>query len=135
MMSKTKAVLPLLIVTMLTVTGMAFAQEEVQVDPVDIEFQFTAAEIAIVLIGVFAGLTTAYLGYRKKQREKPDTKFSITTFLDRVIIAVIASVPLAIGSATDLVTLNMFTLVLIYLAALGTSELTLQLSAIRGTKK
>lgn len=111
--------------------GSAFAQD-LPDEAIDVAFNFTAAEAAILIIGILGGLTTAYLGYRKAKRADENLTFNITKFLDRVIISVIASVGLAITSATGIVELNLVTMFLIFTSSLGTSELVLELNALRG---
>lgn len=93
----------------------------------DIPIEFSSAEGVIVLVGGLAGLTTAYLGYRKVKSSEPNAKFNITRFLDRVIVAVITSIGLAIASSTGLLELNLFTLYLIFVSALGTAELVMEI--------
>jgi len=120
----------LIVLISISFTTVAFAQENNTDTTVDIAFEFTAAESAIVLLGVLGGLTTAYNGYRKNKIKQGDSfKWDSGKFIDRVIMGVIVSVPLAIGAATDLVTLNIFTIVMIYLASLGGSELIMELRA------
>lgn len=115
-------------ITALTSAGTAYAQETPE-----IEIEFSPTQLLIVVIGVFAGLVTAYNGYRKAKIDKPDEKFDIGKFLDRVIIAIIASVPIAIGEAAGLVTLDLFGAILIFLAALGSAELVMEIRT-RNTK-
>ncbi len=124
-------------ITMLTLVsalgylGFAYAQEEeVVVTAPDIEISVN--ELVIVIVGALGGLTSAYLGYRKNHSK--GQAFEPTKFLDRVIISVIASVGLAIGSATGLVELNLFTLYMVFVASLGTAELVTELRA-KNTKK
>ena len=50
-------------------------------------------------------------------------------------MAVLASIPLALGAATDVLTLNAFTMIMIYLASLGSSELILELREKNAIKK
>ena len=56
-------------------------------------------------------------------------------FIDRVVMAVLASIPLALGAAADIVTLNAVTMIMIYLASLGSSELILELREKNAIKK
>lgn len=121
----------LALVSAISYLGFAYAQEEeVVVTAPDIEI--TGNEIAIVIVGALGGLTSSYLGYRKNHSK--GQAFEVTKFLDRVIISVIASVGLAIGSATGLVELNLFTLYMVFVASLGTAELVTELRA-KNTKK
>jgi len=103
--------------------GTAYAQSA----GIDVPIEFTGAEITVLFIGGLAGLTTAYLGYRKAKAKDNSLKFNITRFMDRVIIAVLTSVGLAIGVASDLLILNLFTMYLIFVSALGTAELVMEL--------
>jgi len=106
--------------------GIAYAQNETQVVITETDIAIGGNEIVIVLVGAFGGLTSAYLGYRKNHSATKEP-FEFTKFFDRVIMAVIASVGLAIGSATGFVELNLFTLFMIFVASLGTSELVMQI--------
>ncbi len=121
----------LALVSAISYLGFAYAQEEeVVVTGPDIEISVN--ELVIVVVGALGGLTSAYLGYRKNHSK--GQAFEVTKFLDRVIISVIASVGLAIGSATGLVELNLFTLYMVFVASLGTAELVTELRA-KNTKK
>ena len=87
-----------------------FAQEEAQD-----EFVLDANQsIIVVLVGAFAGLLTAYQGYRTT-KENWDT----LKFFDGVIMAILGSVPLAIGSAITQTQLGVFEYVMIFFASLG----------------
>jgi len=108
--------------------SLAFAQNdtiEVQLDEVPIEF--TTQEAIIVVVGALGGLTTAYLGYRKAKTEKPDMKFSVTKFFDRIIMAVIPAIGFAIAASANVLEINAFSLFMVFTASLGTSELILQI--------
>jgi len=129
-----KKIVPLAVVLLVLIPALAFAEEHLPDDTIDVEFNFTASEAVILVIGIIGGLTTAYLGYRKASRNDPALKFNITRFLDRVIIAIITSVGLAIVSATNIVELNLVTMFLIFTSTIGTSELALQANALRGAK-
>jgi len=115
-------VLPLIPIFLVT---EVVAQETIP-DP-ELPIEFSAAHAVVVLLGVFGGLTTAYLGYRKARKAKPDEKFNITKFGDRVIIAVLASIGLAIGAAVAVTELNIVTMYMIFMASIGTSEFVLQI--------
>jgi len=118
----------LLIVLIGMISGTAFAQNDTQVLPADVPFEFSASEAAIVLLGVLGGLTTAYNGYRRNKIKQGDAfKWDSGKFLDRVIMGVLVSVPLAIGAAADVIVLNIFTIVMIYLASLGGTQLIMEL--------
>jgi len=126
-------VIALTIVSAIGYFGFAYAQEE-EVVITEPDIEIGTNEIVIVLIGALGGLTSAYLGYRKNHSETK-APFEFTKFFDRVIMAVIVSVGLAIGSATDLVQLNLFTMFMIFVAALGTSELIMEIRNRNGSKK
>ena len=114
----------LILVSAIGYLGIAYAQEEeVVVTVPDIEIGGNA--IAIVIIGALGGLTSAYLGFRKNHT-KGDT-FDVTKFLDRVLMAVITSIGLAIASAANILTLDLFTMYLVFVASLGTSELVMEI--------
>jgi len=125
----------LIVLISISFTTVAFAQDNSTDTTVDIPFEFTAAEAGIVLLGVLGGLTTAYNGYRRNKIKLADSfKWDTGKFLDRVIMGVLVSVPLAIGAAADIVVLNIFTIVMIYLASLGGSQLIMELRARNATK-
>jgi len=113
----------------LFLVGSAFAQESI-----DVPIEISESELIVVIIGALGGLTTAYLGYRKARSNDPATKFDITVFADRVIIAVITSVGLAIGVATEVLVLNFFTMYLIFVSSIGTSELVMELRNRNGSR-
>ncbi len=118
---------------------MAFAQEAGTDIPLDVEIEFTDAEGVVIGLGALAGVTTAYLRMRAARAKAIEAgqewNFDATRFIDRVLMAVIASIPLALGSASNIIVLNAFTMVMIYLAALGSSELILELRNKNTTKK
>ena len=118
--------LVLLVCAGLLWSGMeAYGQEDVSIDEVPIEF--SAQEFLILGVGVLGGLTIAYLGYREAKAKDPKVTFSGTRFFDRVILAVLVSIPLAIGAAGDLVAINLFTLWMVYGTSLGTAEIIMRL--------
>ena len=119
--------LPLLVI-LLAGSQFAFAQNGNQTQGIeDVPITIGTSEALILLVGALGGLTTAYLGYRKAHSQTPDVKFSVTKFLDRVIVAVIVSIGLAIAAATNLLELNLFSLFLVFTSSLGTSELVMQI--------
>ena len=128
-----------LMVAAIAATPLAFAQENETDTTLDIPIEFTAAEGIVILLGLAAGLTTAYLRMRaaraKAIADGKEWKFDATRFIDRVVMAVLASIPLALGAAADIVTLNAFTMIMIYLASLGSSELILELREKNAIKK
>jgi len=119
----------LLVVIILTVgTQSAFAQEGNQTQALEeVPITIGTSEALILVVGALGGLTTAYLGYRKAHSQTPDVKFSTTKFLDRVIVAVIVSIGLAIAAASNLLELSLFSLFLVFTSSLGTSELVMQI--------
>jgi len=119
------------LLSILAIMPMAFAEEHEETE--EIPVSITTDQIVIVAVGIFGGLTTAYLGYRKARRKDPNLRFEITRFGDRVIISIIASLGIAVGSAADIVELTLFTMFLLYTSTIGTAELVLQLNALRGT--
>ena len=125
MIPKIKTILLLSLILM--IPAIALAQEE-EVPSEDIPISFSESHVAIVLVGSLGGLTSAYLGSRKaKAKEGEKYTFNIHRFLDRVILAVIASIGLAIAAASGFMELNIVTLFLIFVASLGTSQLALQI--------
>jgi len=114
----------LILVSAIGYLGIAYAQEEEVVVTVP-DIEIGGNEIAIVIIGALGGLTSAYLGFRKNHT-KGDT-FDVTKFLDRVLMAVITSIGLAIASAANILTLDLFTMYLVFVASLGTSELVMEI--------
>jgi len=120
-------ILPLLVV-LLVGTQFAFAQNGNQTQGIeDVPITIGTSEALILVVGALGGLTTAYLGYRKAHSQSPDVKFSTTKFLDRVIVAVIVSIGLAIAAASNLLELSLFSLFLVFTSSLGTSELVMQI--------
>jgi hypothetical protein len=124
-----------IVVAGITTSGV-FAQEEIptntQLDEIPIEF--TAQEAIIAIVGTLGGLTTAYLGYRKAKTEKPDLKFDVTKFFDRIIMAVIPAIGFAIAASAHILELNIFTLFMVFTASLGTSELIMEIRNRNGHK-
>lgn len=118
-------VVALVLVSAIGYLGIAYAQNETEVVVTEPNIEVGGNEIAIVFIGALGGLTSAYLGFRKNHT-KGDT-FDVTKFFDRVIMAVITSIGLAIASAANILVLDLFTMYLIFVSALGTSELVMEL--------
>ena len=123
----------LLVAVIAIPTALAYAQEP-DLPSGDIPISFDAAHGILIIIGVLGGLTTAYLGSRKAKANNANYSFDIHRFLDRVIIAVITSIGLAITAATGFVELNIVTIFLIFTSTVGTAELALQARA-KNTKK
>jgi len=109
----------------------AYGQEVVPTLPTnnidEIPIEFSAQEAIIIGTGFLGGLTIAYLGYREAKEKNPKLTFENTRFFDRVLLAVLVSVPLAIGSAQDLIAINFFTLWMVYGTSLGTAEVIMRL--------
>ncbi len=107
--------------------GLAYAEEH---EP---EIAFSEFQLVVIGIGALAGFVTAYNGYVKKKRSEGEGfKFDRTRFLDRVFMAVLGSIPLAVAESANIITLDLFGAWIIFAAALGTSELIME---IRGRKK
>jgi len=105
----------------------AFAEEH---EP---EIVFSEFQLVVIGIGALAGFVTAYNGYVKNKRAKgADFKFDRTAFLDRVFMAVLASIPLAVAESANVVKLDLFGAWIIFAAALGTAELIME---VRGRNK
>ena len=88
-----------------------FAQEEGTV--AGIVFS-TDQMLIVIVLGIGAGFLTAYQGYRTTKNDWDTLKF-----FDGVIMAVLGSVPLAIGSALQATQLGVFEYVMIFFASLG----------------
>ncbi|GKS67365.1 hypothetical protein YTPLAS73_09120 [Nitrosarchaeum sp.] len=91
-MQKSKMAIFVFVAVLVSGTGLAFGQEEP-------EIAFSEFQVAIIGIGVLAGFVTAYNVYRKSQNGTNPEKFNITKFLDRVFMAVIGSIPLAVAES------------------------------------
>lgn len=92
--------------------------------PGDIPIKFDESQAIIIGIGFFGGLTIAYLNWRKT---KPEVKFDGRKFLRPLIVAVLISIPLAITASTGLVELNLVTMFMVFMASIGTAELSKKL--------
>jgi len=103
----------------------AYGQEDTPIEEIPLEI--STSEVLIVGVGALGGLTIAYLGYREARAKDPKITFQGTRFIDRVILATLVSVPLAIGAASDLVVINLFTLWMVYGTSLGTAEVIMRL--------
>lgn len=111
-----------LVAVIVTGTGYAFGQEE---EP---GFAFSDFQLAVIGIGVLAGFVTAYNGYTKAKRESNET-FDITKFLDRVFMAVLGSIPLAIAESANIVVFDLFGAWIIFVSSLGTAEFIMEVRA------
>ena len=74
----------------------------------------TEQAASVLLLGIGAGVLTAYQGYRTTKADWDTLKF-----FDGVIMSVLGSVPLAIAAAATGAQLDMFGYILIFFAALG----------------
>ncbi len=74
----------------------------------------TEQAATVLLLGIGAGVLTAYQGYRTTKADWDTLKF-----FDGVIMSVLGSVPLAIAAAATGAQLDMFGYILIFFAALG----------------
>ena len=122
-MNKYHLVVMLFALVLTVPTAISYAQTDV---PDELPVNFSLSHAVLIVIGIFGGLTTAYLGSRKSKAKDPTYVFDIHKFMDRVIVASIASVAIAITSAAGFVELNIITIFLIYTSTIGTAELALQ---------
>lgn len=130
-MQKSKIVVMALVAIMISSIGVAYGQE--QQDP---EIAFSEFQLVIFGIGALAGLVTAYNGYAsKKRKEGKSFVFDPRAFLDRIFIATLASIPLAIAESANIVKLDLFGAWIIFAAALGTTQLIMEVRARNKTPK
>ena len=123
-MNKALLAIVVLAVAATSVIGMANAQEE---EP---EIAFSEFQFVIFGIGALAGLVTAYNGYAKNKREQgKEFIFDRQKFLDRVFMAILSSIPLAIAESANIVKLDLFGAWIIFASALGTTQLIMELRA------
>lgn len=122
-MQKTKMAVFALVAVMVTGTGLIFGQEE---EPPQPEIEFNEFQVAIIGIGAGAGFVTAYNGFRKSQNGENPEKFVLTKFLDRVLMAVLGSIPLAIAESANMLKLDLFGAWIVFAAALGTAQLVME---------
>jgi len=98
----------------------AYAQEEVSEIPITVG----AVESVIIGIGVAGGVTSAYLGMSKAKNEATDANpyvFNKEKFINRVVLAVLTSVGLAITASVGMLELNLVTMYMVFMASLGTA--------------
>lgn len=115
MKSKTLAILAFGIVASMAIIPSAFA-ETLDMNGISVN---TTQGLTVIVIGAFAGVTVAYLGYNKT-KENWDT----IKFIDSVIHAVLVSVPLAVACAMAQTNLGIFEYVTIFGSAMGYSWIT-----------
>lgn len=133
-MQRQMIVIALMTVIAVSAIGLTYGQEaEVIEETQEPEIVFSEFQFAILGIGAFAGLVTAYNGYVKNKRQQGDKfVFDITKFLDRLFMAVLWSIPLAIAESANIVVLDLFGAWLVFGTALGMAELTMEVRARRG---
>ena len=107
-------------IMLVAIGGLAFAQGAAHPEPEEPGLTYEE-QLSIVLVGVLAGLVTAYQGFSKSG--KP---FVFRLFLDRTVTAVIASLGIAIASVALGESVTLFTLVLTFLASVGSASLILR---------
>jgi len=120
-MQKTSLAILAIVAVSVSGIGLAHAQTE---EP---EIAFSEFQLVIIGIGVLAGLVTAYNGYRKSQNGDNPEPFNITKFLDRVFMAVLGSIPLAIAESANIIKLDLFGAWIVFAAALGTAQLIMEI--------
>lgn len=96
----------------------AFAQTEITSD---IPINFSLSQFIVIGLGVAGGLTVAFLGKAKAQKEDTNFEFDARKYARPILIATLTSIPLAITAAAGFVELNLVTMFLIYTASLGTA--------------
>lgn len=97
----------------------AYAQES-SISLTDISFD---QEGIIIVIGVSAGLITAWQGF-----SKTNTPFNVRKFMDRVIASVIVSVGIAMASFATQTETGLFMYVLVFFAAMGATQVVIKQS-------
>jgi len=107
-------------IMLVAIGGLAFAQGAVHPEPEEPGLTYEE-QLSIVIVGVIAGLLTAYQGFSKSG--KP---FVLRLFLDRTITAIIASLGIAIASVVVEEPVTLFTLVLVFLASVGAATFALK---------
>ena len=118
-----KQVATVLIMCILIVSGIGFASAQEEPEIAFSEFQFT-----VIVIGAFGGLVTAYNGYVKNKNQKgKDFVFDRSAFLDRVFMAILGSIPLAIAESANVVKLDLYGAWIIFAASIGTAELIMEI--------
>ncbi len=92
-----------------------YAQEPRTLEDVSFE-----QEGIIVIIGLVGGLVSAWQGF-----SKAGTAFDPRKFIDRVIVSVVASIAIAIGAFASTNETGIFMYVMVFLASIGASQLTI----------
>lgn len=125
---KQKGLLAVILVSTILVTGIGFAFGDEHDQPNEPEIIFSEFQFVVIGIGVIAGFVTAYNGYAKNKREQgKDFIFDRSKFLDRVFMAILGSIPLAIAESANVIKLDLFGAWIIFAAALGTSQLIMEI--------
>ena len=118
---KIKSLMSLLVISVLMLGAAipsAFAQTEL---PSDIPINFSWSQLIVIGLGIAGGLTVAFLGKAKAEKEEANFEFDARKYARPILIAVLTSIPLAIAAAVGFVELNLVTMFLIYTASLGTA--------------
>ena len=90
--------------------------------PDELPVNFRTSDAIIIVLGVLGGLTVALLG-KSEASKAPSYKFDARKFARPIIIAVLASVPLAIAASLQFTELNLVTMFMIYAASGFVAEL------------
>lgn len=94
-------------------TELAYAQDTPDL-PDELPVNFKASDLVIIVLGVLGGLTVAFLGKANATAKDPTEKFNGAKFARPIIVAVLASIPLAITASLQYTELNLVTMFLIY---------------------
>lgn len=105
-------IVALMAIIITSTTGLVFAQETPTPDEIPINFK--ASDGVIIVLGVLGGLTVAFLGKANATKQDPTEPFDAAKFARPIIVAVLASIPLAIAAAMQFTELNIVTMFMIY---------------------
>lgn len=112
------------VVMLIVVAGLipvAYAQTEVP----EMDINVSVAQAVVIGIGIAGGITSAYLGMAKAKnaatKENPYV-FNQEKFINRVVLATLTSIGLAITAAAGFLELTLVTMYLIFMASLGTAS-------------
>ncbi len=123
-----KHVLVVGILAILVTSGIGIANAQNDTANEEPEIAFSEFQIWVFGIGALAGFVTAYNGYARKKRQEGDKfVFDRRAFLDRVFMAILASIPLAVAESANIVKLDLFGAWIIFAAALGTTQLIMEI--------
>lgn len=109
-------IVALMAIIITSTTGLVFAQETPNL-PDEIPINFKASDGVIIVLGVLGGLTVAFLGKANATKQDPTEPFDAAKFARPIIVAVLASIPLAITASLQYTELNIVTMFLIYAAS------------------